>query len=153
MGKVLVESIDDVEEMQIMDEAFDILGFTLEEKLNVYKVSSVCMHLSRLEFTGHGDMSTGNLKNGAGEVLMEMFQYCGSPDELYDRFCNPKIKVGVEWVTKAQNISAVGVGVNSIIKNVFGRVFRYLVDMCNNTLLDPTMKKVNFIGVLDIAGF
>jgi len=27
------------------------------------------------------------------------------------------------------------------------------VDMCNATLIDPTMKKVNFIGVLDIAGF
>ena len=27
LGKVTVESIDDVEEMQIMDEAFDILGF------------------------------------------------------------------------------------------------------------------------------
>ena len=25
--------------------------------------------------------------------------------------------------------------------------------MCNSTLVDPTMKKVNFIGVLDIAGF
>ena len=27
LGKVTVDSIDDVEEMQIMDEAFDILGF------------------------------------------------------------------------------------------------------------------------------
>ena len=27
LGKVKVESIDDEEEMQIMDEAFDILGF------------------------------------------------------------------------------------------------------------------------------
>ena len=56
-------------------------------------------------------------------------------------------------MTKAQNINAVTVSVNSIIKNIFGRLFRYLVDMCNNTLIDPTMKKVNFIGVLDIAGF
>ena len=39
MGKVTVESIDDGEEMMIMDEAFDILGFTATEKLNVYKVS------------------------------------------------------------------------------------------------------------------
>ena len=54
------------------------------------------MHLSRLEFTGHGDMSTGNLKNGAGETMMEMFQYCGAADEIYDRFCNPKIKVNIE---------------------------------------------------------
>ena len=59
----------------------------------MYKISAACMHISRLEFTGHGDMSTGNLKNGAGEQLMEMFQYCGAADEIYDRFCNPKIKV------------------------------------------------------------
>ena len=41
-------------------------------------------------------MSTGNLKNGAGETMMEMFQYCGAADEIYDRFCNPKIKVNIE---------------------------------------------------------
>merc|ERR1712186_171831 len=29
----------------------------------------------------------------------------------------------------------------------------WLVDLCNRTLIDPTMKKVNFIGILDIAGF
>ena len=56
-------------------------------------------------------------------------------------------------MNKTQNLTAVTVGTSSIIKNVYGRLFRYLVDMCNNTLIDPTMKKVNFIGVLDIAGF
>merc|ERR1712223_311204 len=98
-------------------------------------------------------MSTGNLMNGAGELMMEMFEYCGAADEIYDRFCNPKIKVGTEWVYKGQNADNCLNSVNSIIKNVFGRLFRYLVDMCNNTLIDPTMRKVNFIGVLDIAGF
>ena len=32
-------SIDDKEDMQFADEAYDILGFTKEEKYNVYKVS------------------------------------------------------------------------------------------------------------------
>ena len=27
------------------------------------------------------------------------------------------------------------------------------MDKCNQTLMDPTMKKVTYIGVLDIAGF
>ena len=27
------------------------------------------------------------------------------------------------------------------------------VEKCNETLIDPTMKKVHYIGVLDIAGF
>ena len=62
------------------------------------------------------------------------------------------LQVGTEWVNKTQNVNTCTVGTGSIIKNIFGRLFRYLVDMCNNTLCDPTMKKVNFIGVLDIAG-
>jgi hypothetical protein len=36
---VTVDSIDDKEDMQFADEAFNILGFTTEEKYNVYKVS------------------------------------------------------------------------------------------------------------------
>ena len=37
-GKITVPSIDDKEDMQFADEAFDILGFTTEDKYNVYKV-------------------------------------------------------------------------------------------------------------------
>ena len=36
--------------MQFADEAFDILGFTKEEKYNVYKVTSVVMHLGEMKF-------------------------------------------------------------------------------------------------------
>ena len=50
---------------------------------------------------------------------------------------NVYIQVGTEWVTKTQNLVAVTVGTGSIIKNIFGRLFRYLVDMCNSTLIDP----------------
>lgn len=36
-GVLTVDGIDDVEEMKMTDEAFDILGFTPEEKLSLYK--------------------------------------------------------------------------------------------------------------------
>ena len=166
MGKVKVDSIDDNEEMQIMDEAFDILGFTFQEKTDVYRISAICMQMSRLEFTGMGEVaSPKNLD--AGETCNEVLQFAESGEALYDAFINPKYKVvisfceksitlfskvGTEWVNKTQNVVAVTVGTGSIIKNIYGRLFRYLVDMCNSTLIDPTMKKVNFIGVLDIAG-
>ncbi len=38
-GKITVDSIDDKEDMQFADEAYDILGFTQTEKYDVYKVS------------------------------------------------------------------------------------------------------------------
>ena len=40
-----------------------------------------------------------------------------------------------------------------IARGLYERVFKFLVEVCNKTLVDPTMKKAVFIGVLDIAGF
>ena len=45
------------------------------------------------------------------------------------------LQVGTEWVCKTQNTNSCEVGTGSIIKNVYGRLFRYIVDMCNNTLM------------------
>ena len=40
-----------------------------------------------------------------------------------------------------------------IARAIFDRVFKWLIIKCNDTLIDPTMKKANFCAVLDIAGF
>ena len=46
-----------------------------------------------------------------------------------------------------------GYGVGGIARSTFDRVFKWLIIKCNETLIDPTMKKCNFTAVLDIAGF
>ena len=68
-------------------------------------------------------------------------------------FCKPKIKVGTEWVTKGQNSDQSYQSVAGIARSLYGRVFKFIVEKCNDTLVDDSMKKVQFIGVLDIAGF
>ena len=67
-------------------------------------------------------------------------------------FCKPKIKVGTEWVTKGQNIDQSTQSVAGIARGIYDRIFKFLVEKCNQTLVDPTTKKSVFIGVLDIAG-
>ena len=47
-GKVTVPSIDDKEDMMFADEAYDILGFTYDEKYNIYKLTAVVMHMGNL---------------------------------------------------------------------------------------------------------
>merc|ERR1712064_107325 len=74
-------------------------------------------------------------------------------DEFMKGFCKPKIKVGTEWVTKGQTVEQATNGVGAIARATYNRLFLWLIDMCNKTLLDPTMKKANFVAVLDIAGF
>merc|ERR1711962_1015081 len=68
-------------------------------------------------------------------------------------FCKPKIKVGTEWVTKGQSCEQATNGVGGIARATFDRIFRWLIIKCNDTLIDKSMKKVNFCAVLDIAGF
>merc|ERR1712136_473167 len=79
---------------------------------------------------------------------------CGIDTEwMINYFCKPKLKVGTEWVSKGQTCSGASNSVGGIGRAIYERCFRIVVDKCNETLCDPTMKKVTYIGVLDIAGF
>merc|ERR1719369_198200 len=68
-------------------------------------------------------------------------------------FCKPKLKVGTEWVSKGQTCDGASSSVGGIGRSIYERVFTFIVEKCNETLVDPTMKKVQYIGCLDIAGF
>ena len=61
--------------------------------------------------------------------------------------------MGAEWVTKGQTVSQASNSVAGIARSLYERTFKFIVEKCNETLIDPTMKRVQFIGVLDIAGF
>merc|ERR1740129_2191455 len=74
-------------------------------------------------------------------------------NQFLKAFCKPKIKVGAEWVTKGQTCEQAPNSVGGIARASFDRLFKWLIIKCNETLIDPTMKKANFCAVLDIAGF
>merc|ERR1711915_431603 len=79
---------------------------------------------------------------------------CGvDVSQMIKAFCKPRIKVGTEWVTKGQNIEQATNATGGIARAIYDRLFKWLIEKCNQTLIDPSMKKVNFCAVLDIAGF
>ena len=56
-------------------------------------------------------------------------------------------------MSKGQTPTAAASSVAGIGRSIYERVFRFIVEKCNETLVDPTMKKIQYIGCLDIAGF
>ena len=83
-----------------------------------------------------------------------MADICGIDCEwMVNYFCKPKLKVGTEWVSKGQSCTGAASSVAGIGRKVYELVFRFIVDRCNETLIDPAMKKAHYIGCLDIAGF
>merc|ERR1712213_72601 len=153
-GKVTVDSIDDKEDMMFANETFDILGFTNDEKYNCYKLTAVVMHMGNLtkDFVPVGKEEQAEIKDETN--ANKVADICGIDKEwMITYFCKPKLKVGTEWVSKGQTCSGAASSVSGIGRSIFERVFRFIVDKCNETLIDPTMKKVQYIGCLDIAGF
>ena len=153
-GKVTVDSIDDKEDMQFADEAYDILGFSEGEKYNVYKLTAVVMHMGNMckDFVPVGKEEQAEVKNE--DNAQKIAELCGIDSEwMISYFCKPKLKVGTEWVFKGQTCPQAANSVAGIGRKIYELVFRFIVDKCNTTLVDPTMKKVQYIGCLDIAGF
>jgi myosin heavy chain 6/7 len=153
-GKVTVESIDDKEDMQFADEAYDILGFCNEDKYNVYRLTACVMHMGNFtkDFVPVGKEEQAEVKDDTN--AQKVATICGIDAEwMITYFCKPKLKVGTEWVSKGQSCSMAASSVSGIGRSIYERVFRFIVDKCNETIIDPTMKKVHYIGCLDIAGF
>merc|ERR1719443_2572322 len=151
-GKVTVASIDDNEELEYTDAAFDCIGFTHEEKWDCYKITAAVMACGQVEFKQKGRDDQAELDDMSfPNKIAELFG-C-NPLELFKAFCKPKIKVGAEWVTKGQTCDQATNGVGGIARASFDRLFKWLIIKCNDTLIDKTMKKANFCAVLDIAGF
>merc|ERR1712223_1036590 len=153
-GKTTVDSIDDKEDMMFADEAYDILGFTEEEKYNVYKLTAIVMHMGNLtkDFVPVGKEEQAEVKDDTNAD--KVADLCGIDREwMVTYFCKPKLKVGTEWVSKGQTCDGAASSVGGIGRAIYERVFTFIMTKCNETLFDPTIKKVQYIGCLDIAGF
>merc|ERR1711878_126567 len=153
-GKTTVASIDDNEELEMTDSAFDIIGFSNQEKWDCYMLTAGVMSCGAVKFVqkGRDDQAEIADKDWAfPEKIATLFGV--EKFELFKSFCKPKIKVGTEWVTKGQTCDQATNGVGGIARATFDRIFKWLIIKCNDTLIDKTMKKCNFCAVLDIAGF
>merc|ERR1711963_816064 len=151
-GKVTVASIDDNEELEYTDQAFDIIGFSNQEKWDCYKITAAVMSFGEVKFVQKGRDDQAEPGDLAYPTKIATL-FGVDVHELLKGFCKPKIKVGAEWVTKGQTCEQATNGVGGIARACFDRLFKWLIIKCNDTLIDATMKKANFCAVLDIAGF
>ena len=154
-GKTAVASIDDNEELEYTEDAFSVIGFADDEKFGCYMLTAGVMSCGGVEFKTKGRDDQAECE----DVGIESFpgKVAGSfginAAAMIKAFCKPRIKVGTEWVTKGQTCEQATGAVGGIARAIFDRVFKWLIEKCNDTLIDPTLKKANFCAVLDIAGF
>merc|ERR1719249_537246 len=154
-GKTTVASIDDNEELEYTEDAFNVLGFAEWEKFDCYVLTAGVMSSGGIQYVQKGRDEQAELSEVGPDTFAGKVAGSFGVDAaaMIKAFCKPRIKVGTEWVTKGQNIEQATGATAGIARAIFDRIFKWLIEKCNDTLIDATLKKANFCAVLDIAGF
>ncbi|CAM4629489.1 unnamed protein product [Lepidochelys olivacea] len=150
-GETTVTSIDDAEELLATDSAFDILGFTQEEKNSLYKLTGAIMHFGNMKFKQKQREEQAE-PDGTEEADKSAYLMGLNSSDLLKGLVHPRVKVGNEYVTKGQTVQQVYYSIGALAKSVYEKMFGWMVTRINNTL-ETKQPRQYFIGVLDIAGF
>ncbi|XP_022380283.1 myosin-2-like [Enhydra lutris kenyoni] len=150
-GEISVASIDDQEELMATDSAIDILGFTNDEKVSIYKLTGSVMHYGNLKFKQKQREEQAEPDGTEVADKAAYLQGLNSAD-LLKALCYPRVKVGNEYVTKGQTVEQVTNAVGALAKAIYEKMFLWMVTRINQQL-DTKQPRQYFIGVLDIAGF
>ncbi|XP_036610529.1 myosin-2 isoform X2 [Trichosurus vulpecula] len=150
-GEIAVASINDQEELMATDSAIDILGFTPDEKVAIYKLTGAVMHYGNLKFKQKQREEQAEPDGTEVADKAAYLQNLNSAD-LLKALCFPRVKVGNEYVTKGQTVEQVTNAVGALAKAMYEKMFLWMVTRINQQL-DTKQPRQYFIGVLDIAGF
>ncbi|KAL2100499.1 hypothetical protein ACEWY4_004893 [Coilia grayii] len=150
-GQITVASINDKEELVATDTAIDILGFSAEEKVTIYKLTGAVLHHGNMKFKQKQREEQAEPDGTEDADKVAYLMGLNSADML-KALCYPRVKVGNEYVTKGQTVPQVLNSVSALAKSIYERMFLWMVIRINQ-MLDTKQPRQFFIGVLDIAGF
>uniref|UniRef100_A0A8C5FSY4 Myosin motor domain-containing protein n=1 Tax=Gadus morhua TaxID=8049 RepID=A0A8C5FSY4_GADMO len=154
-GQITVASIDDKEELDATDAAIDILGFTNEDKVGIFKFTGAVLHHGNMKFKEkqREEQAEPDGNEGNDELADKISYLLGlNSADMLKALCYPRVKVGNEYVTKGQTVPQVKNSVSALAKSIYERMFLWMVIRIN-TMLDTKQARQFYIGVLDIAGF
>uniref|UniRef100_A0A3P8X5R1 Myosin heavy chain 7 n=1 Tax=Cynoglossus semilaevis TaxID=244447 RepID=A0A3P8X5R1_CYNSE len=98
-GETTVASINDSEELMATDDAFDVLGFTQEEKNSIYKLTGAIMHYGNMRFKQKQREEQAEADGTEDADKVAYLMGLNSAD-LIKCLCHPRVKVGNEWCTR-----------------------------------------------------
>ncbi|KAJ4937654.1 hypothetical protein JOQ06_002286 [Pogonophryne albipinna] len=151
MGKITVASIDDKVELEATDNAIDILGFTNEEKMSIYRMTGAVLHHGNMKFKQKQREEQAE-PDGTEDADKVAYLLGLNSADMLKGLCYPRVKVGNEYVTKGQTVPQVMNSVPALAKSIYERMFLWMVIRINQ-MLDTKQARQYYIGVLDIAGF
>merc|ERR1719282_2322615 len=128
------------------------MGISEEDMSSIWRVISSCLLFGNMEFKQERNSDQATLPDNT--VAQKIAHLLGiQVTDLTKAFLKPRIKVGRDYVTKAQSKEQVEFAVEAIGKATYERLFKWIVTRINRSLDRTKRQGASFIGILDIAGF
>ena len=176
-GAVRVPGIEDVEEFQMTINSMKVMGISDEDMGSIWRVISASLLFGNMEFKQERNSDQATLpdntvaqkvsqsilntkiisydsKTELKTTFLQVAHLLGiQVTDLTKAFLKPRIKVGRDYVTKAQTKEQVEFAIEAIAKATYERLFKWIVTRINRSLDRTKRQGASFIGILDIAGF
>uniref|UniRef100_A0A8B9RNG6 Myosin, heavy chain 10, non-muscle n=1 Tax=Astyanax mexicanus TaxID=7994 RepID=A0A8B9RNG6_ASTMX len=151
-GNIPIPGQQDKDNFQETMEAMHIMSFSHDEILSMLKVVSAVMQFGNIIFKKERNTDQASMpENTAAQKLCHLLGM--SVMEFTRAILTPRIKVGRDYVQKAQTKEQADFAVEALAKATYERLFRWLVHRINKALDRTKRQGASFIGILDIAGF
>ncbi|PWA15527.1 hypothetical protein CCH79_00014746 [Gambusia affinis] len=158
-GNIPIPGQQDKENFQETMEAMHIMGFSHDEivcklcfRPRMLKVVSAVLQFGNVVFKKERNTDQASMpENTAAQKLCHLLGM--NVMEFTRAILTPRIKVGRDYVQKAQTKEQADFAVEALAKATYERLFRWLVHRINKALDRAKRQGASFIGILDIAGF
>ncbi|MED6235033.1 Myosin-9 [Ataeniobius toweri] len=151
-GNVTIPGQTDKEMFLETMEAFKIMSIPEEEITGLLKVISAVLQLGNMIFKKERNSDQASLPDDT--AAQKVCHLLGINVTDFTRaILSPRIKVGRDFVQKAQTQEQAEFAVEALAKASYERMFRWLVLRINKALDKTKRQGASFIGILDIAGF
>ncbi|XP_066568933.1 myosin-10 [Amia ocellicauda] len=151
-GALSVPGHSDAELFSQTLDAMAVMGITEEEILSMLRVVSSVLQFGNVCF--QKDKTSDQATMPDDTAAQKLCHLLGISVVDFSRaILMPRIKVGREFVQKAQTKEQADFAVEALSKAQYERLFRWLVLRVNRALDRRQRHGASFIGILDIAGF
>lgn len=128
--------------------AFQTVGFQEKDIENILTMISIILHIGNIKFT-----SEKAEQASFSSDIEDLIALLGVEKKDFETaILRPRSKAGREWVSQAKNATQARFILNSLARTLYEHLFSHIVDRINQSL-DHGSMTVNYIGLLDIAGF
>ncbi|XP_043931262.1 myosin-9 [Protopterus annectens] len=151
-GHVTIPGQQDKDLFQETMEAMKIMSIPDDEQMGLLKVISGVLQLGNIVFKKERNTDQASMPdNTAAQKVCHLLGV--NVTDFSRGILSPRIKVGRDYVQKAQTKEQADFAIEALAKATYERMFRWLVMRINKALDKTKRQGASFIGILDIAGF